>query len=390
MSRFAPFFGAATVLLVGTLAVVLASNVGSTPSSGTPSSVASSTIAIVTDIPVPEIRISADLMLEATSTAAVVPATATTTPNKPVKKIPAKPALPPTTTSSAPVSAAIPAPVITDSASLDAAAATLRNALVNIICYAPGGSRLKSISGSGVIIDSKGIILTNAHIAQYFLLDDRGVSCTIRSGAPAVDAYEAELIYISPLWINANATILTQSAPTGTGEYDFAFLAVTASATSKQLPSVFPSIALAELPPSSGTPVVIASYGAQFLESSQIQSSLFPTMVFGSIKDIFTFVRNTIDVIELGGSAAAQEGSSGGGIADGTGSLVGTITTSTVEGPTDTRSLSGITASYIRGEYASETGTALDFLLNKPILSSVADFAPQIPVLEAIITAHLD
>src|SRR3990167_446782 len=67
-----------------------------------------------------------------------------------------------------------------ESSSLDASASLLRSALVNIICYAPSGSRLRSISGSGIIVDQKGIILTNAHIAQHFLLADRGVPCMIR------------------------------------------------------------------------------------------------------------------------------------------------------------------------------------------------------------------
>ena len=160
------------------------------------------------------------------------------------------------------------------------------------------------MSGSGVIIDPKGIILTNAHIAQYFLLADRGVSCTIRSGSPAVNRYEANLVYISPAWLRANANVLTQTNPSGTGEYDFAFLAITKSKTPEALPSSFPFVPLATVPPASGTPVVIASYGAQFLESSQIQSSLFPTIVFGSVKDVFTFVSTTIDILALGGSAA--------------------------------------------------------------------------------------
>ena len=134
---------------------------------------------------------------------------------------------------------------------------------------------------------------------------------------------------------------------------------------------------------------MIASYGAQFLESSQIQSSLFPTIVFGSVKDVFTFVSTTIDILALGGSAAAQEGSSGGGIAGIYGELVGTITTSTTQGTTDTRSLGAITASYIRAAYANETGQAIDILLSKPLMDSINNFAPQIPVLESILTAHL-
>jgi len=134
---------------------------------------------------------------------------------------------------------------------------------------------------------------------------------------------------------------------------------------------------------------VIASYGAQFLESSQVQSALFPTVVRGSVKDVFTFASSTIDVLALGGSAAAQEGSSGGGVSDASGVLVGTITTSTTEGATDTRSLTAITASYIRAEYAREMGQALDALLALPSATAIADFAPRIPALESLITAHL-
>ncbi len=312
--------------------------------------------------------------------------TATPTPIATVSKAKAVPTQSPKSTT---VAAPLPTPVPVTNAQLDAAATALRGALVNILCYASQGSSVHSISGSGVFIDPKGIILTNAHIGQYFLLADRDVSCAIRAGSPAVNKYIATLIYISPPWIQKNASVITQDAPSGTGEYDFALLAVTKSATSEVLPAAFPYLPLAKNPPLQNTPVIIASYGAQFLESSQIQSSLFPIIVFGSIKDVFTFAKNTIDVLALGGSAAAQEGSSGGGVADAFGSLVGTITTSTVEGATNTRSLSAITASYIRAEYATETGEALDLLLAKSTATSVTNFAPRIKELEAIITANL-
>ena len=308
------------------------------------------------------------------------------TQNKPALP---QPKAPPTAT---PASAPIPAPQsspVVDEAGLNAAATLLRSALVNIICYAPAGSKLSSISGSGVFVDPKGIFLTNAHIAQYFLLADRNVECTIRAGGPATDKYKAALVYIPTTWLKANSTVLTQTDPSGTGEYDFALLAVLKSVTSASLPSPFPSIPLAILPPNAGTPVVIATYGAQFLEASQIQSALFPTVVFGSVKDIFTFGNNTVDVLALGGSAAAQEGSSGGGVADSSGRLVGVITTSTTKGATDTRALDAITASYIRAAYASETGSPLDFLLSQPTATSIADFAQKIPDLASIITAQL-
>lgn len=281
---------------------------------------------------------------------------------------------------------------------LTTSAIALRKALVNIICYVNSSdSKLYSISASGVIVDPKGIILTNAHIAQYFLLTDHGVSCTIRAGGPATDAYKAALIYISPTWLEANTDVLTQANPSGTGEHDFAFLAVTASAprtdsgqaTSTPLPSSFSHVRLAAESPDIGTPVAVASYGAQFLKFSQIQSALYPIVVFGSVKDVFTFATTSIDIIALGGSAAAQEGSSGGGVVNESGELAGIITTSRVKGDFSTRALNAITTSYIRTEYASETGQSLGSLLAKPPLTAVADFAPQASVLGAALIAQL-
>jgi len=367
MSRLTPFLGILAGVTLGVLAV---SFVGSRT---VVESDASSKLSLIIPTLTPSTEMS-PAFVEATSTPKkVVPLKKET--SKSVEPLPATPLPAPTPTTNVPVP--------------DVVASELRGALVNILCYAPAGGSIHSISGSGVIIDPKGIIITNAHVAQYLLLKDRGVDCTIRSGSPALDRYEASLIYISPSWLRANPRVLTETLPNGTGEYDFALAAITKSTTRDSLPSTFPFLPLATRPSVTGVPVVIASYGAQFIASSQIQSSLFPTVVFGSVKDIFTFGTKTIDVIALGGSAAAQEGSSGGGVADAYGNLVGVITTSTVTGATDTRSLDAITASYIRAQYATETGSALDILLSKDTATSVAGYASQLSDLEAIITTGL-
>ncbi len=373
MPRFSPYLGIVTAIVLGVIFAAASGSVTVERAPAPQATTSSSTVFVVPTITLPPL-VFPDLELP-TEKSTVVDAPATP---KPV----------PVSTSITVTPVPAPPPQL-DSVALDASASALRAALVNIMCYAPSGSGLHSTSGSGVFVDPKGIILTNAHVALHFLLADRGVSCTIRSGNPAIDRYKAELMYLSSAWIDANADILTETAPSGTGEYDFAFLAVTKSANGSTLPDVFPSIPLAILPSVSDTPVVIASYGAQFLQMNQIQSTLYPTVVFGSVKDVFTFTLNTIDVLALGGSAAAQEGSSGGGVADASGALVGTITTSTTEGTTDTRSLDAISTSYIRAAYASETGQALDLLLEKSPAQAAADFAPQISTLESILTAHL-
>src|SRR3989338_2839263 len=64
-----------------------------------------------------------------------------------------------------------------------------REALVNIFCVTKSGGIFKPASGSGIIIDKRGIILTNAHVAQYFLLKDyleqNFIECIVRVGSPA-------------------------------------------------------------------------------------------------------------------------------------------------------------------------------------------------------------
>ncbi len=390
MSRFAHYFSIVAALILGAFIVAFS---GHTAVSHVPATAIPATPSTLSVLPGSVASTSLDSSKSATTTrseqAAPVPAQKKPAAS-PAPAFTAPPAPLSTSTPPAAKPVSTPAPLPSSgNAEFDASAVALRAALVNIICYAPAGSGLHSISGSGVFISPKGIILTNAHIAQYFLLFNRGVSCTIRSGSPAVSRYSAKLVFISSAWVRANTGVLTETAPSGTGEYDFALLAVDTSVTADPLPDPFSFVPLATAPPASGTPVVIASYGAQFLDLSQVQHDLFPTVVFGSVKNVFTFGTNTIDVLALGGSAAAQEGSSGGGVSNAAGTLVGTITTSTVQGATATRSLSAITASYIRAEYASETGQALDLLLAESTSTAIANFAPQMPPLESVLTAAL-
>lgn len=330
--------------------------------------------------------------LEAASTTAALPAPALEAATTSVESTPAPTAAPAKTKTETVTKTQVvqlaPVPVYSQ-AQMDAAASVLRGALVNIICDAPPGSRIRSISGSGIVVDSKGFILTNAHVAQYFLLEDQGVSCVIRTGSPAQSKYTASLVFISSAWISANSTVFTETAPAGTGEHDLALLAIDGSVTGEALPGSFPYVPLAVHAPQAGEPVVIGSYAAQFLQSAQIVSALSPTLVFGSIKQLFTFSTNTADIFSLGGSVAAQEGSSGGGVADGTGNLVGTITTSTVEGDTSTRNVNAITATYVRAEYASETGEPIEFLFARDTATAIRAFMLRIPALEQQLVAHL-
>ncbi len=239
----------------------------------------------------------------------------------------------------------------------------LRDATVNIICVTRDNS-VRSVSGSGVLISSKGLILTVAHVGQYFLLQTLAPGnavCVIRTGNPARNAYYAEPVYVSGSWVHDHPSTLIDAAPSGTGQDDFTVLAVTGSVTSAPLPASFPFVPLTTNEPALNQPVAIGSYAAQTLTSDQIRSSLYPTLVFGSVKQRFTFgVANTLDLISLGGGIAAQEGSSGGGIVNDKGELMGVITTSTVSGTFASRDLRAITASHIRRSYSNDVGGDFD------------------------------
>lgn len=255
----------------------------------------------------------------------------------------------------------------------------LRDALVNIICVSKGDVT-RSISGSGVVISSDGLILTNAHVAQLFLLTDykksNSVVCVIRNGNPARTAYYAELTYISSPWISKNAASLTLKDPKGTGENDFALLAITTSATTANLPTTFPFVSLSSEIPYDKEPVAFGSYGAQTLSTKQIKDFLYPTLVFGTVQDRFTFTQNDVDVLSLGGSAVAQEGSSGGGVVNADGKLVGILSTSSVEGDLVKRDLHAITLGHIRRSFLNDTGMDFDAYISRSSPSTlIANFS---------------
>lgn len=238
----------------------------------------------------------------------------------------------------------------------------LRSADVNIICIPKDRSK-KAVSGSGVIIDSRGIIITAAHVAQYFLLQDyparESTTCVIRNGSPAQSAYTAQLIYISKAWVSKNAGILNNATPVGTGENDFAFLAITGTTNGASLPTSFPYVSLSSEIPSANEPIVLGSYAAEFKTVQNVQVALYPTLVFGSIREIYTFEKDTVDLIALGGGAAAQEGSSGGGVVNANGQLIGLITTSSNEDDFTKRDLHAITPEHIARSFAADMGQDL-------------------------------
>jgi CBS domain-containing protein len=275
-------------------------------------------------------------------------------------------------------------------AELSKVANELSTALVNIYCDVRLVSGRRVVSGTGVLVSPQGAILTNAHLGQFFLFgDSKAVSCTIRKGNPAVAMYKAAITYVSPSWMEKNSDMLTKGTALGTGEHDIALLTVTEGIGAYTKPSAFPFVPLGDVIPRKNERLALMSYAAQYLTNTEIDSALHPTVALGAAQEVYTFSSTTPDVMTFAGSTIAQHGSSGGGVINAKGQLLGMITTSKTEGSFASRVVGAITASYIRREFAEETGSPIDLHLAAPSDVAVAAFASKVPGLRALIAPYV-
>ena len=241
-------------------------------------------------------------------------------------------------------------------------------ALVNIFCASAPSSSVSGAIGSGIIIDPRGVILTNAHVAQYFLLQDHPrarISCVVRSGSPAKAKYTAEILAFPQAWAENHGKDLLLESPTGTGEHDWALLYITGTTDQSEKPLTFPFVSFdtREAVTTMNDPVLIASYPAGFLGSTLLQRGLWPVSTTVEIQKVYTFSESLIDVLSLGGTIVAQSGSSGGAVMNQWNKLVGIIVTSSIGNTTAERDLRALTLSHIDRSIQAHTGyTLLSFL----------------------------
>ncbi|MDD5356789.1 MAG: trypsin-like peptidase domain-containing protein [Candidatus Pacebacteria bacterium] len=248
--------------------------------------------------------------------------------------------------------------------------AKIAPAVVNIFCTLQTRNIIRTSTGSGVVIDPRGVILTNAHIAQYLLLADTATNpktdCAIRNGNPAKGNAFAKLLYISPAWINAHGGDLLNPSPVGTGEHDYALLM---SNTRSFAP-------LAHENTEPGEDTILAGYPSPFTSLSSRDNLNFLSVLTQTEKTQ-GFRGNGDDLLYFGGSLLAERGSSGGPVINEDGKVLGILVTATPGITVASRESRAISASYIQKDFREENGTSIQEFLSGDLNSARINFMNQ-------------
>jgi S1-C subfamily serine protease len=253
-------------------------------------------------------------------------------------------------------------------------------ALVNIYCTFTNDRTIRTTTGTGFIVSDRGVILTNAHVAQFLLLETTDAlgesTCTVRNGSPAAARYEAELLYIPPAWVEEHAALIDADSPSGTGERDYALLHITKSIDSAPLPARFPALALRTEPLTArairGT-VTALGYPALYAEGDTA-TNLRSRTATTSISELFTFGSTEVDVLALRGSSMGQQGASGGPVINEDGYVIGMIATRGNDAKDGEGSLRAISIDHINRTITEETNNSIEKHLAGDIESRASVF----------------
>ncbi len=238
----------------------------------------------------------------------------------------------------------------------------LTDATVNLYCRIKVGNKEMSTTGTGVIIDPRGVILTNAHVAQYFLLNGENsklnANCSVRTGSPAKEMYAARVLYISSKWLETATQKTAKEISKGTGENDFALLYISEAKAGK-LPPLFPFVPLGIVTPvKKGDEVSVIGYPAGDLKFKEIRNKLKVEVATTTVTNLQSFKANTTDLISLSRTKLASSGVSGAPVVL-SNTVAGIVSTRSTSKKSEGASLRAISVPYINRAVMNEVNLSL-------------------------------
>lgn len=234
-----------------------------------------------------------------------------------------------------------------------------QNSVVNIYCTQKIGSLRKTVTGTGILINADGTILTNAHVAQYPLVAEKNSSviCNVRTGQIAERPHSISTVFISPKWSAKNAPYINTGGTLQTGQSDFALLRI---ATTDLGRLGLKPVDISYSYPPTGTQVVITSYPVDVLASKPSTTLSMQTDSPTVIKADSFNGGNIVDIIETSPSRLGQRGSSGGLITSLNEMIAMVTIVLEAQGPGQHKPIRAITPTHIHSELSEYVSGGLE------------------------------
>lgn len=240
----------------------------------------------------------------------------------------------------------------------------IKSATANIFCSIPKGNQIQKITGSAVAISNNGVLLTNAHVAEYILLENSAPNtntlCYIRTGSPAKKAYKAEVIFIPKEWIYANKDNMKYGTLYGTGNNDYALIYLTKKVQESSADDLsFINIDNSNL--SKNEDLILSGYPV--IGNILNENSLYNISDHIKIQNTWRLNMTSSDAIDTTYTTLAHHGSSGGAGSSLSGQLKAIMVATTIDSLTNRPNIRLISLGYISSDIKSKTGKSIESLI---------------------------